>query len=71
MTSGNRGHFYFVWYDEIMKKLVIDCVGYSIDADWYENGNQKVLLVLHGWNSNKKSQEALTSFLVIKQRLPR
>ncbi len=64
MTSGNRGHFYFVWYDEIMKKLVIDCVGYSIDADWYENGNQKVLLVLHGWNSNKKSQEALTSFLV-------
>jgi len=47
-----------------MKNLVIDCVGYSIDADLYEGGDDKVLLVLHGWNSNKKSQEELTSYLV-------
>lgn len=49
-----------------MRNISIKCVGYSVDADLHEAGNDKVLLVLHGWSSNKKSQEELTSYLVNK-----
>ena len=46
-----------------MKPLPIQCVGYSIAADLYEGSTDKVLLVLHGWGSNKQSQQALVGFL--------
>jgi pimeloyl-ACP methyl ester carboxylesterase len=58
------GFALFFCYDVVMKSVVINCLRYSIDADLYEASADKVLLVLHGWSSNKKSQEALTSFLV-------
>ena len=47
-----------------MKNIQIKCVGYSIAADLYENGYNKVLLVLPGWSSNKRNQEDLTNYLV-------
>jgi pimeloyl-ACP methyl ester carboxylesterase len=47
-----------------MNNVAIKCFGYSIDADQYAGNPKKVLLVLHGWGSNKKSQEVLTSYLV-------
>lgn len=48
-----------------MKETKIDCLGYSIAADWYEGESiNKVLLVLPGWTSNKSSQEQLTRHMV-------
>lgn len=48
-----------------MKEIKIDCIGYSIAADWYEGQNSdKVLLVLPGWTSTKKNQEHLTKYIV-------
>lgn len=48
-----------------MNQVQIDCVGYSIAADWYSGKkSDKVLLVLPGWSSTKKKQEALTTHLV-------
>ncbi|HVX58652.1 MAG TPA: alpha/beta fold hydrolase [Candidatus Saccharimonadales bacterium] len=31
----------------------IDCLGYKLDADYYDNGGDKVLLSLIGWTSEK------------------
>lgn len=47
-----------------MKKVEIDCIAYSIAADLYENGTDKVILVLPGWMSNKAGYESLVSFVV-------
>lgn len=47
-----------------MKNIEINCVSYSIAADLYENGAEKIMLVLPGWLSNKASYEQLVSFVV-------
>lgn len=47
-----------------MKTIAIECTGYSIPADLYPGNDNKVLLVMHGWDSTRKSQEVLTNFLV-------
>lgn len=47
-----------------MKKVEINCVAYSIAADLYENGTDKIMLVLPGWTSSKASYESLVSFIV-------
>lgn len=49
-----------------MKNISIQCFSYSIDADLYEGDSEKVLLVLHGWNSSKKNASELASFLADK-----
>lgn len=51
-----------------MKKIEINCVSYSIAADLYENGNEKIMLVLPGWTSSKKSYESLISFIVVEAK---
>lgn len=45
-----------------MKSLKIECVGYSIAADWYD-GKNEVLLVLPGYSSNKKNYKEIVSAL--------
>lgn len=37
----------------------IDCTGYQIAADWYEQEGDRALLVLPGFTSNKKNYEQL------------
>lgn len=49
-----------------MKSPEIDCVGYSIAADWYEGDNDEVLLVLPGYNSSKDKYTDLVGALVEK-----
>lgn len=46
-----------------MKKIEINCVAYSIAADLYENGNDKIMLVLPGWRSSKTYYVSLASFI--------
>jgi pimeloyl-ACP methyl ester carboxylesterase len=53
-----------VWYDDSMKKVEVNCAAYSIAADLYENGTDKIMLVLPGWLSNKANYESLISFVV-------
>jgi len=47
-----------------MKKIDINCVSYSIEADLYDNGNDKIMLVLPGWTASKASYESFVSFVV-------
>ena len=48
-----------------MKQIQIDCVGYSIAADWHEGAfTDNVLLVLPGWTSSKQQQTDLTNHVV-------
>lgn len=47
-----------------MNKIQINCVSYSIAADLYENGTDKIMLVLPGWTSSKASYKDLVSFIV-------
>lgn len=49
-----------------MKSFEIQCVGYSIAADWYDATDDGVMLVLPGYSSNKKNYEPLVSVLVEK-----
>lgn len=46
-----------------MRKLNVNCAGYSIAADWYDGDNSNILIVLPGWTSNKKSYEPLMNYL--------
>jgi len=47
-----------------MKKIKINCVAYSIAADLYESGTDKIILCLPGWTSSKAGYESLVSFIV-------
>jgi pimeloyl-ACP methyl ester carboxylesterase len=47
-----------------MKKIEIDCVSYSIAADFYDTGSDKIMLVLPGWMSSKAGYGPLVSFIV-------
>jgi dipeptidyl aminopeptidase/acylaminoacyl peptidase len=47
-----------------MKKIEIDCVSYSIAADLYDTGRDKIILALPGWMSSKAGYESLVSFIV-------
>lgn len=47
-----------------MKKIEINCVAYSIVADLYDNGSDKIMLALPGWMSSKAGYEPLVSFIV-------
>lgn len=49
-----------------MNEVSIPCAGYNLSADWYERNNDKVLLIIHGFNSNKTKQSELTKALVAK-----
>ncbi len=46
------------------KRFQIDCVGYSIAADWYEANTETVLLNLIGFTSNIKSYNSFLSEIV-------
>lgn len=49
-----------------MKQVAIPCAGhsYAIAADWYEGTSDRVMLVLPGWTSSKKSYEELVRYIV-------
>ncbi len=52
-----------------MKKIEIDCVSYSIAADLYDNGRDKIMLVLPGWTSTKASYETFVSYIVDETKM--
>jgi esterase/lipase len=47
------------------KAIQVQCVSYSIAADWYE-GNDNILLVLPGFTSSKANYGELVSAIVEK-----
>lgn len=49
----------------IIKELQIPCVGYSINADWYEGETtDEILLVLIAWNSTRAKYQDITEHMV-------
>ena len=47
-----------------MKKVTIDCTGYQIAADLYEQDQDKVLLVLPGFTSSKQNYKPLVEAII-------
>lgn len=52
-------------YYRSMRSFTIPCLSYQLKVDWYEGADdQRILLVLIGWTSNKARYEDLTSAIV-------
>lgn len=48
-----------------MKSLKIDCIGYEVDADWYEGEHtDDIVLALIGWPSNRANYQDLLTAIV-------
>lgn len=55
-------------YTHIMNKIEqqVPCPGYSIAADWYENGGNETLMIVPGYQSSKARQGELVSAVALK-----